>query len=327
MDRSRLTRRVNSFFVGAIFALLSAVSLAEAPPARLQAPGFYRIAVGDFQVTALYDGPTTIDAKLFKNAPVKEIEKQLARFFLEGPALQSAVNAFLINVGGKLVLVDAGAAKLFGPDLGNIVDNLKAAGYTPEQVDVVLLTHLHGDHVNGLATPDGQRVFVNADIWSSEGENDFWLDRETAARAPDGAKPFFSMAKNAATPYIESGQWKVFAGEQEIQPGIRAMNTFGHTPGHTSYMLESRGEKLLILGDLVHNHAIQFSLPEVSVDFDNDPKQAIASRKRVFAAVAKEKLLVAGMHLPFPGIGHIRQDGKSYTWVPVVFSPLPRESK
>ncbi|MDR1367853.1 MAG: MBL fold metallo-hydrolase [Candidatus Accumulibacter sp.] len=327
MDHPRFIHRMNRFLAGALFTLFSAASFAEAPPAQLQVPGYYRVALGDFQITALYDGPSNLDVTLFKNAPVRKIEEQLARFFLEGPTLQTAVNAFLVNTGGKLILIDTGAAKLLGPNLGHIVDNLKAAGHTPDQVDVVLLTHLHVDHINGLVTPDGQRVFVNADIWSSGRDNDFWLDENIAAMAPDGAKSFFRMARAAAAPYIESGQWKVFVGEQEIQRGIHAMDTFGHTPGHTSYRLESQGEKLLILGDLVHNYAIQFSHPEVSIDFDSDPKKAIASRKRIFAKAAKEKLLVAGMHLPFPGIGHIRRDGKAYTWVPIVFSPLSRELK
>jgi glyoxylase-like metal-dependent hydrolase (beta-lactamase superfamily II) len=327
MKESRFIHNVNRFFGIALLVFFSAAVLAEAPPAQGQVPGYYRVAVGGFQITALYDGPTNLDLSLFKNAPRNEIEKLLARHFLGGPALQTAVNAYLVNIGDKLILVDAGAAKRFGPNLGHIVDNLKAAGHTPDQVDVVLLTHLHGDHVNGLVTPEGQRVFVNADIWSSGPDNAFWLDEETASRAPDGAKPSFAMARAAAAPYIESGQWKVFAGEQEIQRGIHAMNTFGHTPGHTSYLLESRGEKFLILGDLVHNHAIQFSRPDVSIDFDSDPKKAIDARKRTFAKAAKEKLLVAGMHLPFPGIGHIRQEGKTFAWVPVAFGPLPQELK
>ena len=314
-------------FASILFVLFSALALAEAPPAQTQVPGYYRFALGGFQITALYDGPTNLDAGLFKNAPRAEIQKQLARFFIDGPALQTAVNAFLVSIDGKLALIDTGAAKLFGPNLGRIVNNLQAAGYSPDQIDIVLLTHPHGDHVNGLITPEGERVFVNADIWSSKGENDFWLDRETTAKAPNEAKPFFKIAQDAASPYLASGQWKIFSGEQELLPGIHTLETSGHTPGHTSYLLRNGGKTMIVLGDLVHNHAIQFSRPDVAIEFDTHPKKAVAARKTVFARASREKLLVAGMHLPFPGIGHIRQEGKTFVWVPVEFAPLPQELK
>ncbi|MDR2507394.1 MAG: MBL fold metallo-hydrolase [Candidatus Accumulibacter sp.] len=318
-------RRVFAPVLSLLFVLFSVSAFAEAPPA--QVPGYYRFALGDLQITALYDGPVNLDTGLFKNASRTEIQKQLARFFIDGPALQTAVNAFLINIDGRLVLIDTGAAKLFGPNLGRVADNLKAAGYSPDQVSIVLLTHLHGDHVNGLVTPEGERVFVNADIWSSKGENDFWLDRKTSAKAPNEAKPFFKMAQDAAAPYLSSRQWKIFSGEQELLPGIHTLETSGHTPGHTSYLLRNKGRTMIVLGDLVHNHAIQFSRPDVAIEFDTYPKRAIAARKAVFARAAREKLLVAGMHLPFPGIGHIRRDGKAFAWVPIEFTPLPQELK
>lgn len=314
-------RALPTLLIAGLFVLFSGFAVAEAPQQKTQVPGYYRTFLGKFEVTALYDGAINLDTKLLKNTSDKDIQKLLARLFVKGPAVQTAVNAFLINTGNQLVLVDAGAAKLFGPGLGNIVNNLKAAGYTPDQVDVVLITHLHGDHVNGLVTPEGQTVFPKAQIWSAKADNDFWLSEEVAAKAPKDFQMFFKMSRDAAAPYLASGQWKTFTGNQELLPGISSLDTHGHTPGHNSYIFADSGEKMLILGDLVHNHAVQFARPDTAFEYDNDRKQAVVARKQTFSMAAREKMLVGGMHLPFPGIGHIRQDGKAFAWVPVEFAP------
>ncbi len=302
----------------------AAPSFADAPQQKTQVPGYYRLMLGNVEVTALYDGAIDLDEKLLKNVHKRDLQRLLARQFLQGPKVQTAVNAYLINTGSQLVLVDAGAAKLFGPGLGNIVANLKAAGYAPEQVDAVLITHLHGDHVNGLVTPEGQRVFANAEIWSARADNDFWLSESIAAQAPKDFQPFFKMSRDAAAPYLAAGKWKTFDSDRELLPGISSVDTRGHTPGHASYLVKNGGEQLLILGDLVHNHAVQFARPDVAFEYDNDTKQAVATRKRIFALAAREKLMVAGMHLPFPGVGHVRKEPKGYAWVPVEFGPTSR---
>ncbi|MCL2524308.1 MAG: MBL fold metallo-hydrolase [Betaproteobacteria bacterium] len=306
-----------------LFLFAAGFAAAEAPSQKAQAPGYYRLMLGQFEVTALYDGAIALDEKKFKNISSRDMQRLLARQFLQGPAIQTAVNGYLVNTGAKLILIDAGAAKLFGPSLGHIVDNLQAAGYRPEQVDVVLITHLHGDHVNGLVSSDGQRVFANAEIWSAKADNDFWLSEEVAAMAPAEAQGFFKMARDAAAPYLAAGKWKTFASDQELLPGVNSIDTCGHTPGHASYLIASGEQRLLVLGDVVHNHAVQFARPEVAFEFDTDPRQAVATRKRVFTYAAKEKLLVAGMHLPFPGIGHVRKEEKGFAWVPAEFAPLP----
>ncbi len=309
----------------ACLALLPAFASAEAPRQTAQVPGYYRLMLGQFEVTALYDGAIDLDEKLLKDINKRDVQRLLARQFLKGPKVQTAVNAYLVNTGSKLILVDAGAAKLFGPGLGNIVDNLKAAGYTPDQVDTVLITHLHGDHVNGLVTPDGQRVFAHAEIWSAQADNAFWLSEEIAAKAPKDFQPFFKMSRDAAAPYLAAGKWKTFDGNRELLAGVDSVDTKGHTPGHASYRFSSDGQQLLILGDLVHNHAVQFARPEVAFEYDADPKQAVITRKRVFADAARSRMLVAGMHLPFPGIGHVRKEAKGgYAWVPAEFGPFSR---
>ncbi|KAB2926803.1 MAG: MBL fold metallo-hydrolase [Dechloromonas sp.] len=308
--------------LAALFLLLSGFAAAEAPQQKTQVPGYYRLQLGDFEITALYDGPVDLDEKWLKNIRQRDMQRLLARQFLQGPKVQTAVNAYLINTGSKLILVDAGAAKLFGPALGHIVDNLKAAGYQPEQVDTVLITHLHGDHVNGLVTADGRRVFANAEVWSAKADNDFWLSETIAAQAPADFQAFFKMSRDAAAPYLAAGKWQTFDEDRELLPGIASVDTRGHTPGHAGYLVSSGGQRLLIIGDVVHNHAVQFARPEVAFEFDHDAQQAVASRKRVFARAARERLMIAGMHLPFPGIGHVRKEKKGYAWVPAEFAPL-----
>jgi len=324
MHRS-VSSLVRHWLFAGLLAAVSSFAIAEAPQQKTQVPGYYRLMLGSFEVTALYDGAIDLDEKLLKSIAKRDIQRLLARQFLKGPKVQTAVNAYLVNTGSKLVLVDAGAAKLFGPGLGNIIDNLKAAGYTPEQVDTVLITHLHGDHINGLVTPDGKAVFTNAEIWSTKADNEFWLSEEIAAKAPKDFQAFFKMSRDAAAPYLASGKWKTFDSDRELLAGVTSVDTHGHTPGHASYLFRSGGQSLLILGDLVHNHAVQFARPEVAFEYDNDPKQAVATRKRIFFKAAKEKLMVAGMHLPFPGIGHVRKESAGgYAWVPAEFAPLPK---
>lgn len=309
--------------IACLLLLGAATAGAGAPQQKTQVPGYYRLMLGQFEVTALYDGAIDLDEKMLKNVAKRDVQRLLARQFLQGPAVQTAVNAYLVNTGSHLILVDAGAAKLFGPGLGHVADNLRAAGYVPEQVDAVLLTHLHGDHVNGLITAEGQRVFVNAEVWSARADNDFWLSEAVAAKAPAEAQAFFKMARDAAAPYIAAGRWRTFDSDRELLPGVASVDTRGHTPGHASFLFASAGQRLLILGDLVHNHAVQFARPDAAFEFDVDPKQAVATRRQVFHRAAKERLMVAGMHLPFPGIGHVRKEAKGgYAWVPGEFAPL-----
>lgn len=302
----------------------SAPLWAEAPQQKTQVPGYYRLQLGQFEITALYDGAIELDSKLLKHIGEREKQQLLSRQFLKGPKVQTAVNAYLVNTGSRLILVDTGAAKLFGPGLGNIVDNLKAAGHTPEQVDAVLLTHLHGDHVNGLITADGQAAFPNAEVWSSKADSDYWLSEETAASAPKEMQPLFKMSRDAAAPYLAAEKWHTYINERELLPGVFSVDTRGHTPGHASYRFVSAGQRLLVLGDLVHNHAVQFPRPDVAIEFDTDPQQAVLARKRIFDMAARQKLMVAGMHMPFPGIGHIRREGNAYAWVPLEFSPATK---
>lgn len=300
--------------------------LAAQPPAQqeTQVPGVYRLMVGQMQVTALHDGMTRLGAALLAGAPAERIQARLAAQFLAAPeGVSTAVNAYLVHTGTQLVLVDSGAAACFGPSLGQLLANLRAAGYAPEQVDAVLLTHLHPDHVCGLRDAEGRAAFPQARVYVPKAEADHWLDKARMAASPAEAQGFFRMPQEALTPYAKAGRLQVFEPQALDLPGIRAQPTPGHTPGHSSYLLESAGERLLLWGDIVHSHAVQFALPEVSIEFDSDKAQAIATRRRVLAEAADQSLLVAGSHLPFPGVGRVKREGEGYAWVPLEFSPLP----
>lgn len=315
--------------VAALAASLLAASVparADAPQVRTQVPGYYRMPLGDFEITALHDGEIKLDTSLLRNATPQQMQLLVARMFRQNPTA-TAVNAFLVNTGGRLVLIDTGAAQLFGPSVGRILTNLRAAGYEPSQIDAVLLTHLHGDHVGGLLGPDGQPAFPKATVYAPQAEADHWLNPETAAKAPEQAKRFFKMPQDATAPYIKAGAFKTFQGTAELLPGIKPVPTPGHTPGHTAYLIESRGQRLLVWGDIVHNAAVQFERPQVTIEFDTDARQALQTRKDLFKWTAKDALLVAGAHLPFPGLGRVRPERRGhYSWVPVDFAPWPEAS-
>ena len=323
-----LKRLIHFIMFGSIaFFALTHVVYAEAPMVKTQVPGYYRMQVGQFEMTALYDGRIELDTQLLKNVQPGDLDRLLKRFFVGNPKMAISVNAYLINTGPHLVLVDAGAGKLFGDSLGHIAKNIKAAGYDPSQVDTILITHMHGDHIGGLNDAEGKQVYPNANIFVAKAESDFWLSEEKAEKAPDEQKRFFNMARDISSQYLANGKWQTFVPGGELVPGIRAIDAKGHTPGHTAYVVGSDKQKLVIWGDVVHAYAVQFAEPSTSIDFDIDQKQAVMTRCALMKTITADGSLVAGMHLPFPGIGHIRAEGEgSYAWVPIEFEPLPEFS-
>jgi glyoxylase-like metal-dependent hydrolase (beta-lactamase superfamily II) len=294
---------------------------ADAPIIKGQAPGYYRMMLGDFEITALSDGTAALPmVKLLTNTTPARATQALARSYIKDP-VETSVNAFLINTGAKLVLVDTGAGTLFGPTLGKLVDNLKAAGYQPEQVDEIYITHMHPDHVGGLTAGD-KPAFPNAVVRADRHDSDFWLSEATRDKAPKDKQEWFEGAMKSLNPYVAGGKFKPFDGDTELVPGVRAIATRGHTPGHTTYVVESKGERLEVLGDLVHVAAVQFPDPSVTIQFDSDSKAAAVQRKKVFADAAAKGYWVAAAHISFPGIGHIRADGKGYDWIPANYSVI-----
>ena len=300
---------------------VAAAVQAGAPQLKTQAPGYYRMMLGDYEITALSDGTVDLKPKeLLTNTTQAQVGDLLQRSF-ESDAVPTSVNAYLINTGDKLVLVDTGAAKLFGPTLGNLLASLAASGYKPEQIDAVLITHMHADHVGGLMA-DGKLAFPNATVHADQADADLWLSAEKMAAAPEGMKGFFQGAMASMNPYVSGARFKAFKGATTLFPGIRAVATPGHTPGHTVYAIESKGQKLMLWGDLMHVAAVQFPEPTVTIAFDVDSPAAASQRIKAYADAAAGRYLVAGSHLPFPGIGHVRADGKGYAWVPVDYNVI-----
>jgi glyoxylase-like metal-dependent hydrolase (beta-lactamase superfamily II) len=295
---------------------------AEAPPAKGQAPGWYRMMLGNFEITALSDGTVALPVdKLLTHISPERIKALLARSYLT-PPVETSVNGYLINTGSKLVLIDTGAAGLFGPTLGKLVANLKASGYQPEQVDEVYVTHMHPDHVGGLVA-DGKMVFPNAVVRAEVKEGDYWLSKAKLDAAPADTKGFFQGAMASLNPYVAAGKFKPFDGETDLAPGIHAIPARGHTPGHTIYAVESDGHRLVVWGDLMHVAAVQFPQPSATIQFDTDSKAAAPQRAKNYADAAKKGYFVAVAHVAFPGIGQLRADGKGYTWIPTNYTSAP----
>ncbi|MGA7965042.1 MAG: MBL fold metallo-hydrolase [Gammaproteobacteria bacterium] len=297
-------------------------AMAAAPMAHKAAPGYYRIMLGKFEVTALSDGTfdMPVDKVLLDIKPAA-INKMLAAHFESSP-LQTSVNAFLINTGSKLVLIDTGSGKFFGPTLGNVRKNLEVSGYRPGQIDDILITHMHPDHVGGLLA-DGHMAFPNATVWVNKKDADYWLNPANLASAAKGDKVYFKDAMAAVKPYQAAGHFKTYTGSKTLLAGIRSIPEPGHTPGHTGYLVTSEGKKMLVWGDIIHVQAVQFRDPAVTIVYDSNPTEARATRMKILAWVAKEKILVAGAHLAFPGLGHVREVKHGYQWIPVSYT-VPR---
>ncbi len=311
-----------------LLAIASSVA-AQTAPAR-QVAGVYHQVIGDLHVTALFDG--VVPLARTELSGIDEAGKQAllsSRHVPETPqGLQTAVNAYLVQRGDVLTLVDAGTARCFGPGLGQVLENLRNAGYSPEQVDHVLITHAHPDHLCGLLDGGGREAFPKATVWLARADADYWLDPATETRADTRAvfRPLFKMARDAVAPYRAAGRLRLFARGERLPAGVGGLDSPGHTPGHTSFLFDAgAGLHLLVWGDIVHYHAVQFARPDASYEADLDRGQAIASRRALMARAADGRWWLAGAHLPFPGLGHVRRDDDAFAWVPAEFSPLPGE--
>lgn len=288
-----------------------------------QVAGFYQHQVGNTQITALLDGTNFMSPTLFKDIPTEQVQKILKKYHADqAKGIQTSINAFLVNTGQSLVLVDSGTADCFGAHLGSVMKSLKAAGYQPEQVDTILLTHLHPDHSCGVSK-NGVANYPNATIYVSENEADYWLDPKQLQKIPKDQQAKYTgtvpKIKAALAPYQTKKQFKTFKLGDKID-GFEVISTPGHTPGHFSYKLKTSNEDVIFIGDIVHSHTVQFDRPETAIDYDIDPKTAVQTRLKQFADYAKNGQTIAAPHLPFPAIGHIYSaDGKSYQWIPVHF--------
>jgi glyoxylase-like metal-dependent hydrolase (beta-lactamase superfamily II) len=281
-----------------------------------QIPAVMHRRIGDITITTLSDGFLDGSMAVLQNITVDESSNMLRAAFRPVPR-RTSVNCFLIRSAGRTALVDTGCGNKMAATGGRLMQHLAAVGVAPEEVDTILLTHMHPDHSNGLTRDDGKPFFPNAELVTHEAEPRHWLDDAQMAKADEsGRLRNFQHAREQIAPYAK--RHRLFRGG-EVFPSVTAMPFPGHTPGHTGYMVASGGQTLLIWGDIVHVPEVQVPRPEVTMAFDVDPAQAEATRRRVFDMVATEKLLVAGMHLHFPGYAHLVKEAGGFRLLPEPF--------
>jgi glyoxylase-like metal-dependent hydrolase (beta-lactamase superfamily II) len=285
-----------------------------------QAPGFYRYKVGDIEVTAINDGFAQRPLEGFvRNAELSQVQQAMQEAFLPGNALPITFNTLVLNNGGRLTLIDTGNGDMGAPTSGRWMANFRAAGFDPGQVNTVVISHFHGDHINGLRLKDGTAVFPNAEVMVPSAEWTFWMDEARMNQAPEAMKGAFQGVRRVFGPIANNV--KRYEMDKEVVPGLTAVAAPGHTPGHTAYMLSSGSGKLMIMSDTTNHPALFVRNPDWSAVFDMDADQARATRRRLLDMAASERAQVAFYHAPFPGTGHIAKDGNGFRFVPVQWNP------
>jgi glyoxylase-like metal-dependent hydrolase (beta-lactamase superfamily II) len=325
-----LTRRHALSAAAAIAAaplLPSLPAKAAAAAADKQAPSFYRYKVGDILVTVVSDGKNVfkLEDSFITNAKKDEVNAALEKAFMPRDMMTIYFAPVVLNTGGKLVVIDTGNGAVSNANSkganGQFGANFVAAGFDPKAVDTVVISHFHGDHVNGLLTADGTPTFPNAEVLVPATEWKFWMDDGEMSRAPAGRMQglfknnrniFEAGLKKKVTPY----EWG-----KEVAPGLLAVETVGHTPGHTSYVLSSGSGKVFIQSDVTNNPNPFATNPGWHAFFDQDADVAEKTRRRVYDMVVAEKLQVQGFHYPFPGLGNVEKDGSGYRVIPAPWNP------
>jgi len=284
---------------------------------QAQIPGVYHRRIGDMVVTAVSDGYLDGNLEVLINVERSDAEQLLADAFRPQPGRRTSVNTLVVRAPGRpAVVIDAGSGTYLFDTAGKQQENLAAAGIDPKDIGAVLVTHMHPDHVGGLLDPETKAMlFPNAELVVHEKELGHWMDDGNLAKIEGNAmhERFFGCAREQVTPYL--GQTRTF-NEGEIAPGIHAIDCPGHTPGHSSFLIEQGGESHLIWGDTVHVPEVQTAQPEAGVTYDIDAGQAVATRRRIFDMAASERLLVAGLHLHFPAFSWLARQGDGYRLVP-----------
>lgn len=286
-------------------------------PPDSQIPGVYHRRIGDMVVSAISDGYLDGNLDVLINVDRGDAERLLDEAFRPLPGRRTSVNTFVVRAPGRpAVVIDAGSGDYLFDTAGQQQKNLAAAGIRSEDVGAVLLTHMHPDHAGGLLDPESKALlFPNAELVVHEKELGHWMSEENFAAIAGNPmhERFFGCAREQVTPYL--GQTRTFTAG-EVAPGIHAIDCPGHTPGHSSFLITSGDESLLIWGDTVHVPEVQVALPETGVTYDIDPADAVATRRRIFDMAASERLLVAGLHLHFPAFSWLKRQGDGYALVP-----------
>jgi glyoxylase-like metal-dependent hydrolase (beta-lactamase superfamily II) len=310
--------------VAATAGALAPVSAARAavPPAGRQMPGAYRYRVGDFEVTAITDGISRrpLAGDFVRNAPLEEVQAALSMAFLPTNTLSLPVTPLVVNTGRRLFLLDTGNGDLGAATTGQLLENLEAAGIDPNAIDAVVISHFHGDHINGLRSKAGEVAFPNAEIMVPAAEWAFWMDDGAMARAPEAMRGAFQNVRRVFGPMAK--EVMRFEADTEIAPGLEALPAYGHTPGHTIFRIRSGSAGMLFLADTTNLPALFVRNPTWHVMFDMDGPAAAETRRRVLGMAADEGLLVHGYHYPFPAAGRIGRHGDRFRYVPVDWNPV-----
>jgi glyoxylase-like metal-dependent hydrolase (beta-lactamase superfamily II) len=274
-----------------------------------QIPGVYHRKIGDIVVTAVSDGYLDSTLEVMRNVDLDKAHAILREAFR--PARRTSVNTFLIHSKGRVAIIDTGSGNYLLPTAGFVQRNLAAAAIDPKSIDTVLLTHMHPDHSAGLTDmSNGQLLFPNAELVMHENELPHWFDDGAMAKADERSKKLFFLAgREQVTPY--KNRTRLFR-QGEVFPGVTAVPSHGHTPGHTAYLIASGNDQLMIWGDTVHVPEVQTAFPEAGMAFDTDMAAAAASRKRMFDRVSADRVLIASMHLHFPAFSRLARRGEAY---------------
>ena len=292
------------------------------PLAAMQGPGVYRYKLGDYQVTALDDGTwyLPIDDKFIRNASGAQVDDALAAAFLPPRVLPITFTALLVNTGAKLILIDTGTAGQITDTAGVMLDNLKVAGVAPSAIDTILISHFHPDHIDGIKTKDGAKVFANAEILVPEPEWTFWMDDANMNRASGAVLRYFLNARRIFSDI--AGEVRRFKPGAEVAPGIVSIPAYGHTPGHTAFAVHSGNASLLVMSDTVRNPYLFARHPDWQPIFDMDGPLAVNARRAMLDRAAADRMLVEAYHFPFPACGHIVKSGAGFELAPVMWAPL-----
>ncbi len=298
-------------------ALPRGAAAQAAPPAPMQqAPGFYRFKVGGFTVTTVHDGFFVRPLEGFvRNAPLEEVQKVLAESFLPTDSIRIPFTVTFLDTGSRLVAFDSGNGVLPATATqGKMIQNMAAAGIDPAKVDLVVMSHFHGDHVNGLLNGAGAAAFPNAEIVVPAAEWAWWSDPGNETRSPEGQRANFANSARRFAPY--QGKIRQVAAGAEVIPGIQAVAAHGHTPGHTCYLIADGTAQAMFVADTSNRPELLARRPDFHAIFDFDAPMAEASRRRIYDQVATDRIRVTGYHFPFPANGYLAKDGSGYRFVP-----------
>ncbi|HWT07523.1 MAG TPA: MBL fold metallo-hydrolase [Roseomonas sp.] len=309
--------------MGAAAMMLATPAVLRAPGAAAQGasppvvgPAFHRFRVGDLVVTVVTDGSNVRpDATrgLVANASPEQVSSALGAAGINGTAMRNPYNVTFVETPRGLVAIDVGTGGV-GADTGALHANMRAAGLDPARVVLIVHTHFHGDHIGGLTTNDGNAVFPQAAIAVPEREWTFWTDAGEESRASDARRPAFANVRRRFAPYLQ--RVTRFAPDAEVVPGIRAVASPGHSPGHTSFLIADGNQQALVIGDAITTPAFFMTNPEWYPVFDMDPTMAVDTRKRLLDRAATERMPVIGYHFDMPATGRVERAGTGYRLVP-----------